>query len=517
MSARGDLFHYLKNVPGGGLSEEEGAAVFTQILAGVGYAHNQHICHRDLKLENILLTQYVRHLPHCPPLTHSLWSVPCACSKNDLSTVKIADFGLSDFYKPGAMMKTSCGSISYLAPEVFRGTSNAGPPLDVWSLGVILFAVMCGRLPFEGSDLHDTNRSRENVIRNRIMRGQYKLDEHFSPALADLITQMLKPDPNERATIPEIFGHPWVRGAAGPSGLLSDLMLLNSHAGTQDGGGDAGDDDLDFAIAYTPARTPGGGVGGGILPLPAFLPVQANDDDKLPSILQRSPSRMDTLGGNPNAAAGVIVATGGGGSQSAGTPGGTPTTGRMRGGRIVDNLLQPKIIAAAPKLSPRPSVGPGSSQSSMNGALMPAGGIGKGGSSGSLSPNTSNFKRNTSSTGASRGRTRPSAVTGFGSANGNGGSGASGDKSHAERAPAHASEGPDKLPLAHQKNTRRRSDQQGEDGNVDPHHLVGTTAATTAVFHPSNKIPPGGAAQTTHVLENIGRKANSHQQELTPS
>ncbi|TMW62387.1 hypothetical protein Poli38472_009880 [Pythium oligandrum] len=156
----GDLFHYLKHVPGGGLPEVEGAALFSQILAGVGYAHNQHICHRDLKLENILLP-----------------------NKSDISNVKIADFGLSDFYKPGAMMKTSCGSISYLAPEVFRGTSNAGPPLDVWSLGVILFAIVCGRLPFEGSDLHGTNRPRENVIRNRIMRCQYKIEENLSPAL----------------------------------------------------------------------------------------------------------------------------------------------------------------------------------------------------------------------------------------------------------------------------------------------------------------------------------------------
>lgn len=55
----GDLFHYLKHLPGGGLPEEEGAALFSQILSGVGYAHNQHICHRDLKLENILLSKYV--------------------------------------------------------------------------------------------------------------------------------------------------------------------------------------------------------------------------------------------------------------------------------------------------------------------------------------------------------------------------------------------------------------------------------------------------------------------------
>lgn len=73
-----------------------------QIISAIGYAHNQHICHRDLKLENILLK-----------------------AKN-LSCVKVADFGLSAFYRPGAHMKSSCGTLSFLAPEVFAGTSNAG-------------------------------------------------------------------------------------------------------------------------------------------------------------------------------------------------------------------------------------------------------------------------------------------------------------------------------------------------------------------------------------------------------
>lgn len=409
-----------------------------------------------------------------------------ACSKNDLSTVKIADFGLSDFYKPGAMMKTSCGSISYLAPEVFRGTSNAGPPLDVWSLGVILFAIVCGRLPFEGSDLNGTNRPRENVIRNRIVRGQYKLDEHFSPALADLITQMLKPDPNERATIPEIFGHPWVRGAAGPAGLGSDLMLLNSRSAQDD---EAGDDDLDFAITYTPATRSNAAPPRPISP--ALPPAQSNDDDKLPSILQRSPSRLDANGPNTglNSSAGTTTAS------SPALTSGTPTSGRVRGGRIVDNLLQSKM--APSKLSPRPSGGIGV----MAGALVSAGG--KGGSVGpsSLSPNTANFKRNTSSTGASRGRARPNAVGGLGGA-------ASADKSHVERAPAHASEGSDRLPLT-QKNSRRRSDQLSEDFSPETH----IPHAAAAVFHPSNKTAGG-----PHILESIGRKGNGHhstqQQEL---
>ena len=79
------------------------------------------------------------------------------------------------------MMKSNCGTLSFLAPEVFRGTSNAGPPLDVWSLGVILFAILCGRLPFEGNDQGGRKRSREANIRSQIMKCQFKIDDSISP------------------------------------------------------------------------------------------------------------------------------------------------------------------------------------------------------------------------------------------------------------------------------------------------------------------------------------------------
>jgi serine/threonine protein kinase len=79
------------------------------------------------------------------------------------------------------MMKSNCGTLSFLAPEVFRGTSNAGPPLDVWSLGVILFAILCGRLPFEGDELKPQKKARETVIRNRILKCQYKIDDCIAP------------------------------------------------------------------------------------------------------------------------------------------------------------------------------------------------------------------------------------------------------------------------------------------------------------------------------------------------
>jgi serine/threonine protein kinase len=159
----GDLLKYLvkrKQYTGAVkacLSEDEARHVFHQVVSAISYAHNQHICHRDLKLENILLKD------------------------NTLATVKIADFGLSDFYRPGAMIKSNCGTLSFLAPEVFKGTANAGPPLDVWALGVILFALLCGRLPFEGPDLIGTKRPRDAVIRSRITKCQYKIDDNLGP------------------------------------------------------------------------------------------------------------------------------------------------------------------------------------------------------------------------------------------------------------------------------------------------------------------------------------------------
>lgn len=187
----GDLYNYMRKKVGTAaqvaLTEDEARHVFQQVLSAVGYAHNQHICHRDLKLENILLKG--------PTPQH----------------VKIADFGLSDFYRPGALVKTSCGTLSFLAPEVFRGTSNAGPPVDVWALGVILFSLLCGRLPFEGSDVIGARRPREDVIRSRILKCQYKIDDGLSPEAKDLLRRMLRLDPSERASIPELFNHVWLR------------------------------------------------------------------------------------------------------------------------------------------------------------------------------------------------------------------------------------------------------------------------------------------------------------------
>jgi serine/threonine protein kinase len=112
-------------------------------------------------------------------------------------------------------MKSSCGTLSFLAPEVFAGTSNAGPPLDVWAMGVILFALLCGRLPFEGPDLLGTKRPRDAVIQSRISKGQYKIEESLSPEAKDLVRRLLRVDPTVRSSVPEIFSHVWLRSPPG--------------------------------------------------------------------------------------------------------------------------------------------------------------------------------------------------------------------------------------------------------------------------------------------------------------
>ncbi|CEG46482.1 camk camkl protein kinase [Plasmopara halstedii] len=431
----GDLFHYIKQFPGG-LSEEDSVGIFSQIIGGVGYAHNQHICHRDLKLENILLA-----------------------NKNDISTAKIADFGLSDFYKPGAMMKTSCGSISYLAPEVFRGTSNAGPPLDVWSLGVILFAIVCGRLPFEGPDLQGTNRPRENVIRNRIMRCQYKLDTELSPTLSDLVTRMLKPDPSERATIPDIFSHPWMRGTGSAS---SCLVTTFASATLHDILDDEKIEDEKFAITLAAA--------------PSIVTAKVNEEDKLPLIAQRYP-RTDSTGTTLGEATTPVLnggtVTGVGGNFAS-------TWGRVRAGRILNNPLRNKGTIVAEKLSPR-HYGSGSS-GTMN-TPMPI----------ASSPT---FKRYATSTGNTRLRPRhqvsyPSSITNSNTS----------DKTHAERAPAALGDF-DRLPVAHPKHSKRRYDNHDD-------------VADNAMVHHGSKASQGVVA--SHLLETIGRRQHPYPESSTTS
>ena len=120
----GELFDFI--VKKQKLTEQESCKYFQQIICGVEYLHELGIVHRDLKPENLLLDY-----------------------QNNL---KLVDFGLSNTYKQGETLKTACGSPCYAAPEMIEGKSYLGSRVDIWSTGVILFAMVAGYLPFEDKD-----------------------------------------------------------------------------------------------------------------------------------------------------------------------------------------------------------------------------------------------------------------------------------------------------------------------------------------------------------------------------
>lgn len=169
----GELFDYI--VEKGRLLEDEARRYFQQIISGVEYCHRNMVVHRDLKPENLLLDGNM--------------------------SVKIADFGLSNVMRDGHFLKTSCGSPNYAAPEVISGKLYSGPEVDVWSCGVILYALLCGSLPFDDESI-------PNLFK-KIKGGIYNLPSHLSPGARDLIPRMLLVDPLKRITIPEIRQHPW--------------------------------------------------------------------------------------------------------------------------------------------------------------------------------------------------------------------------------------------------------------------------------------------------------------------
>ncbi|CAK4076612.1 unnamed protein product [Aphanomyces euteiches] len=171
--AGGELFDYI--VSKGRLSPDEARHFFHQIVSGVEYCHFHRVVHRDLKPENLLLDAD--------------------------NNVKIADFGLSNMMKDGDFLRTSCGSPNYAAPEVISGNLYAGPEVDVWSCGVILYALLCGALPFDDESI-------PNLFK-KIRGGMYSLPSHLSEDARDLIPRMLVVDPMKRITIPEIRQHPW--------------------------------------------------------------------------------------------------------------------------------------------------------------------------------------------------------------------------------------------------------------------------------------------------------------------
>lgn len=169
----GELFDYITE--NGRLDEDEARHLFQQIISGVESCHLHMVVHRDLKPENLLL--------------------------DTKGNVKIADFGLANIMRDGHLLKTSCGSPNYASPEVISERLYAGPEVDIWSCGVILYAILCGSLPFDDDNL--------SGLYAKIKSGIYTYPNYLSIGARDLIRRMLIVDPINRITIPEIYKHPW--------------------------------------------------------------------------------------------------------------------------------------------------------------------------------------------------------------------------------------------------------------------------------------------------------------------
>ncbi|XP_054571688.1 MAP/microtubule affinity-regulating kinase 3 isoform X2 [Eptesicus fuscus] len=170
----GEVFDYL--VAHGRMKEKEARAKFRQIVSAVQYCHQKRIVHRDLKAENLLLDA-------------------------DMN-IKIADFGFSNEFTVGSKLDTFCGSPPYAAPELFQGKKYDGPEVDVWSLGVILYTLVSGSLPFDGQNLKE--------LRERVLRGKYRIPFYMSTDCENLLKRFLVLNPIKRGTLEQIMKDRWI-------------------------------------------------------------------------------------------------------------------------------------------------------------------------------------------------------------------------------------------------------------------------------------------------------------------
>lgn len=172
----GDLFDRIVNHREHRFSEREARPLFRQIVSAVDYCHQNRIIHRDLKPENLMV--------------------------DDKNQIKLIDFGFANIYSPRGYLETNCGSPLYASPEIVQGTKYIGPEVDIWSLGVILFAMLTGTLPFEDDQLKG--------LYAKICAGNFVCPSYLSPEACDLIRSMLTVDPKQRATMKDIKFSAWI-------------------------------------------------------------------------------------------------------------------------------------------------------------------------------------------------------------------------------------------------------------------------------------------------------------------
>ncbi|KAK0628846.1 kinase-like domain-containing protein [Bombardia bombarda] len=179
----GQMLDYI--ISHGKLKEKQARKFARQIASAVDYCHRNSIVHRDLKIENILISK--------------------------TGDIKIIDFGLSNLFSPeeDRKLKTYCGSLYFAAPELLQAKPYTGPEVDVWSFGVVLFVLVCGKVPFDDQYMP--------ALHQKIKKGAVDYPNWLSSECKHLISRMLVTDPRQRATMHEVMNHPWmVKGYNGP-------------------------------------------------------------------------------------------------------------------------------------------------------------------------------------------------------------------------------------------------------------------------------------------------------------
>ena len=177
----GQMLDYI--ISHGRLKEKQARKFGRQIASALDYCHRNSIVHRDLKIENILI------------------------SKN--GDIKIIDFGLSNLFSPRNHLKTFCGSLYFAAPELLQAKQYTGPEVDVWSFGIVLYVLVCGKVPFDDQSMPQ--------LHAKIKKGVVEYPPWLTPECRSLIARMLTTNPSERASLQEIMSHPWMtKGFSSP-------------------------------------------------------------------------------------------------------------------------------------------------------------------------------------------------------------------------------------------------------------------------------------------------------------
>ncbi|CAJ2505461.1 Uu.00g128550.m01.CDS01 [Anthostomella pinea] len=177
----GQMLDYI--ISHGKLKEKQARKFSRQIASALDYCHRNSIVHRDLKIENILISK--------------------------TGDIKIIDFGLSNLFSPGGHLKTFCGSLYFAAPELLQARAYTGPEVDVWSFGIVLYVLVCGKVPFDDQSMP--------ALHAKIKKGAVDYPGWLSNDCRHLLSRMLVTDPRQRATMYEVLNHPWLtKGYGGP-------------------------------------------------------------------------------------------------------------------------------------------------------------------------------------------------------------------------------------------------------------------------------------------------------------